>query len=354
MVSKFNPLFNGEQALLRGETTLREQHKDNFDEILPVYRLGDEQLASNIKPDMEKAIEKGSKVIQEHSMMIRNNQKNKFAPGAKQNPCNQGKKKQVFFSLEVLHETKSDTQTLVLGHIAYHHAKHGKFNSSVSSIAKHLCYSINAVKIALTQLLSAENEVLPATPVDNADPNKEENIALNYADYISTINDLRDNQQTTEILTRDMLAYRVYRDGEFLIETDLNTFSYTDNDTEHDVIYCYTVRTVYDVGESVDSNQSCDEWILMPVTDFDVTGTNGQVDLIWTAANSNNVLGYNVNRDGVLLDFTADSMDIPASNNAKPVDKTDLVDEENRQFNKKGSRPEHKKSSDHPRSDEKI
>ncbi|HAD96547.1 MAG TPA: hypothetical protein DCG19_04020 [Cryomorphaceae bacterium] len=78
MVSKFNPLFNGEQALLRGETTLREQHKDNFDEILPVYRLGDEQLASNIKPDMEKAIEKGSKVIQEHSMMIRNNQKNKF------------------------------------------------------------------------------------------------------------------------------------------------------------------------------------------------------------------------------------------------------------------------------------
>lgn len=86
------------------------------------------------------------------------NQKNKFAPGAKQNLCNQGKKKQVFFSLEVLHETKSDTQTLVLGHIAYHHAKHGKFNSSVSSIAKHLCYSINAVKNALSQLLSAENE----------------------------------------------------------------------------------------------------------------------------------------------------------------------------------------------------
>lgn len=78
MVSKFNPLFNGEQALLKGETTLKTQHKDNFDEILPVYRLGDEQLASNIKPDMEKAIEKGSKVIQEHSMMIRNNQKNKF------------------------------------------------------------------------------------------------------------------------------------------------------------------------------------------------------------------------------------------------------------------------------------
>lgn len=54
------------------------------------------------------------------------------------------------------------------------------------------------------------------------------------------------------------------------------------------------------------------------------------------------------------VDFTADNMDIPASNNAKPADQTDLVDEENRQFNEKGSRPEHKKSSDHPRSDEKI
>jgi hypothetical protein len=167
--------------------------------------------------------------------------------------------------------------------------------------------------------LLSNNEVLPVTAIDNADPNKEENIALNYADYISTINDLRDNQQTTEILTRDMLAYRVYKDGEFLVETDLNTFSYTDNDTEHDVIYCYTVRTVYDVGESVDSNQSCDEWILMPVTDFDVTGTNGQVELIWTAANSNDVLGYNVNRDGVYLDFTTDSFynDVSAVHNVE-------------------------------------
>ena len=59
-----------------------------------------------------------------------------------------------------------------------------------------------------------------------------------------------------------MLAYRVYRDGDFLAETDINTFSYTDTTALHDVVYCYTVRSVYDDGESVDSNQTCDEWIL--------------------------------------------------------------------------------------------
>lgn len=78
MVSKFNPLFNGEQALLKAENSIKLQHKDNFEEILPVYKIGDEQLISSLKPDLDKAIEKGSKVIQGHSMLIKNSQKNKY------------------------------------------------------------------------------------------------------------------------------------------------------------------------------------------------------------------------------------------------------------------------------------
>ena len=54
------------------------------------------------------------------------------------------------------------------------------------------------------------------------------------------------------------------------------------------------------------------------------------------------------------VDFTAEKMDIPASNDSKPQDKSELVDEENMQYNEKGSRPDHKRSSDHPKSDEKI
>ena len=78
MVSQFNPLFNGEQALLKGEQSLKDGHVDDFDEILAVYQWGTAEQATGVKPDMEKAVEKSTKVIQRHSMMIRNDQKNKY------------------------------------------------------------------------------------------------------------------------------------------------------------------------------------------------------------------------------------------------------------------------------------
>ncbi|MEQ3442321.1 hypothetical protein ABMY47_12090 [Pseudoalteromonas sp. BZP1] len=81
-----------------------------------------------------------------------------------------GKKKQVFFALEVLAATKSDTQTLILGHIAYHHAKHGKFNSSVSAIAKHLSYSVNAVKNGLKKLLEPLEDEKEPLLIESANP----------------------------------------------------------------------------------------------------------------------------------------------------------------------------------------
>lgn len=76
VLSQFNPLFNGEQALLKGEESMRQQHVDNFDEILPVFRYGNENTTSAIKPSMDRAVEKATKVIREHSMMIRDDQKN--------------------------------------------------------------------------------------------------------------------------------------------------------------------------------------------------------------------------------------------------------------------------------------
>ncbi len=77
-LSRFNPLFNGKQAFYSGEQDLAKQHRDNFDEILPVFRYGEENQVSIIKPQMDKAIEKSTKVIQRHSMMIRNEQRNKY------------------------------------------------------------------------------------------------------------------------------------------------------------------------------------------------------------------------------------------------------------------------------------
>lgn len=46
------------------------------------------------------------------------------------------------------------------------------------------------------------------------------------------------------------------------------------------------------------------------------------------------------------VDFTPDELDIPASNDSRPEDKTDLVDEENMQFNNKGAKGENEKSGE--------
>ena len=136
-------------------------------------------------------------------------------------------------------------------------------------------------------------------PISNEDASK------NYDESINPEIEIVDNTQQfiQDNLNdnRDMLSYRIYRDGEFLVETDLNTFSHIDSTTEHDIEYCYSLRTLYDEGESVDSNISCSEWILMPATDFDVIGTNGQIELTWTPAQSADVLSYNIYRDGNFL-----------------------------------------------------
>lgn len=82
MVSKYNTLFNGEQALLKAEATMKTQNKDDFDKLLKIYPGRDEQGASAVKPELEKAIEKGTKVITEHSMMIENKQRNTYIDDA--------------------------------------------------------------------------------------------------------------------------------------------------------------------------------------------------------------------------------------------------------------------------------
>lgn len=54
------------------------------------------------------------------------------------------------------------------------------------------------------------------------------------------------------------------------------------------------------------------------------------------------------------VDFTADNLDIPGSNNSEPTEETQIPDVQNRQFNKRGERPDRQKEKDHPKSDKKI
>ncbi len=82
MISKYNILFNGEQALLKAQNTLVTQHKDDFDDFLSIFREGNEETATAVKPDLDKVLEKGSKTIQNHSMLIEGEQKNTYIDDA--------------------------------------------------------------------------------------------------------------------------------------------------------------------------------------------------------------------------------------------------------------------------------
>ncbi|MDX1543194.1 MAG: hypothetical protein R3214_04535 [Christiangramia sp.] len=54
------------------------------------------------------------------------------------------------------------------------------------------------------------------------------------------------------------------------------------------------------------------------------------------------------------VDFTAEEMDVPGSNTEGSARDGNIPDEQNWQYNKKGSRPGRQKSKDHPNSDKKI
>ncbi len=76
--AKYNGYFNGKESLKAGIKKLEENHKDDFSEIIPVFKTGDLAKNQTIHPYMNKAIEKGSIVIQRHSMNIRGKEYNKW------------------------------------------------------------------------------------------------------------------------------------------------------------------------------------------------------------------------------------------------------------------------------------
>lgn len=78
MTAKFNPLFNGEESFNEGVATLETGHVDRYDELIDVYPFGSTEQAQSVYPQMDRAIEKGIKVIQNHNMMIGGQQKNPY------------------------------------------------------------------------------------------------------------------------------------------------------------------------------------------------------------------------------------------------------------------------------------
>ena len=79
IVTKYNVLYNGEEAYAKGLNELRNKYQDNFSEILPVEPIGMSgkvQVGGMENPNFERAEEKAIKTIQRHSMVFNGIQRN--------------------------------------------------------------------------------------------------------------------------------------------------------------------------------------------------------------------------------------------------------------------------------------
>ncbi len=68
LTTKYNILFNGTESYKEGLKTYEDSYTDDYSKILPVFIYGNEQLASSVKPGMDRTIEKSTKSIKLHSI----------------------------------------------------------------------------------------------------------------------------------------------------------------------------------------------------------------------------------------------------------------------------------------------
>ncbi len=69
--TKFNGYFHGKEALKLAKKNLDKNHVDNFEEVLSIYRYGNEEQATAEFTNLNRAINKASKMIEKHSMKFK-------------------------------------------------------------------------------------------------------------------------------------------------------------------------------------------------------------------------------------------------------------------------------------------
>jgi len=71
LTSRYNILFNGNESFQAGIYKIERNFQYDFNEILPVFLYGDHDVSSQAFTDMERAVEKGSRLISLHSITAR-------------------------------------------------------------------------------------------------------------------------------------------------------------------------------------------------------------------------------------------------------------------------------------------
>ncbi len=80
--AKYNGYFNARESYEAGLKRLEEAHRDNYEEVLDIFKYGSEEDVSTIESYMDVAQEKSSVVIQRHSMNIDGEELNKWIDDA--------------------------------------------------------------------------------------------------------------------------------------------------------------------------------------------------------------------------------------------------------------------------------
>ena len=71
LTSKYNVNFNGKEALKKGVADLDKKKQDNYLEILPIYYYPPKQDLTSSFPSFDRVIEKSSKAVFKHSILLR-------------------------------------------------------------------------------------------------------------------------------------------------------------------------------------------------------------------------------------------------------------------------------------------
>jgi len=71
LTAHYNAYWNGNESLKEGIVELSKSSKDNYTEVLTVFQNGTKEDAQKVNPQMDRAIEKGVKVIRLHSIFIK-------------------------------------------------------------------------------------------------------------------------------------------------------------------------------------------------------------------------------------------------------------------------------------------
>ncbi|MCK5822472.1 MAG: tetratricopeptide repeat protein [Bacteroidales bacterium] len=68
LTAHYNVFFNANESFKKGQKKINDNFHDNYSDIIPLYKCGDNKVSKSIYPQMNKTIEKASKTIKKHSI----------------------------------------------------------------------------------------------------------------------------------------------------------------------------------------------------------------------------------------------------------------------------------------------